>query len=268
MIDLDSLRWSELRDAYGPAGHIPGILRELEADEGAIWKLYDAFSLIGRGAASEAAYASLPHLWRIAEPRSPIDRYPLVQLAGRIAYCGLDSAGRMDADIVGDGDAALVQFLAAGRALIGEVAEDHVLDVAETVLALARCDRMHDAVEGLRGGEVAIVCPGETCGVEIALQPRDAQLVAVVDDLETDVAAAPPPAYDPAAPWTDEDALPRLAEAIATAGFPDLALQVTLLGGTAVCPQCGDELSIREELLEADELDEPDDDDADDADEL
>src|SRR5262249_22013465 len=198
MIDLDSPRWTELRDAYDHAGHIPAILRELETDEAAIWKLYDAFALIGRGAASEAAYAALPHVWRLAEPRAPLDRYHLVELAGRIAYCGLASSSGMAADIVTDGNAALAQFLAVAPELFGEVDEDHVLDVAVFVLALARCDRMHDAVESLRDGAVAIVCPGETCGVEIELQPRDAQLVAVVDDRETDVEASPPPGYDPA----------------------------------------------------------------------
>jgi hypothetical protein len=254
MIDLDSPRWSELRDAYEPAGHIPAILRELETDEAAIWKLYDAFALIDRGAASEAAYAALPHLWRIAEPRAPIDRYHLVQLASRIAYCALGSASGMAPDIVADGDAALVQFLAAARALFGEVDEDYVLEVAEAVLALARCDRIHDAVESLDGGAVTIVCPGETCGVQIELQARDDQLVAVVDDLETDVELSPPPAYDPAAPWTDGDALPRLVEAIAAAGCADLAQQVALLGGSVICPQCGEELSVLHELLEPTEL--------------
>src|SRR5262249_40970556 len=115
-------------------------------------------------------------------------------------------------------------------------------------------DRMHDAVESLDGGAVTIVCPGETCGVEIELQPRDDELVAVVDDLETDVELSPPPTYDPAAPWTDADALPRLVEAITAAGFADLGQKVGLRGGSVICRQCGEELSVLHELLEPTEL--------------
>jgi hypothetical protein len=105
-------------------------------------------------------------------------------------------------------------------------------------------------VASLQGGSMSVVCPGETCGVEISLEPRDAQLVAVVDELETDVEMVSPPAYDPAAPWTDADALPRLADVITAAGFSDLAQQIALLGGNVVCPKCGEELSVQHELLD------------------
>jgi hypothetical protein len=45
-----------------------------------------------------------------------------------------------------------------------------------------------------------------------------------------------------------------LRSAIAVAGFADLAQRVTMLGGTGVCPKCGEELSIRHEILEPSEL--------------
>lgn len=249
MIALDSPRWRELRDAYGPADDIPAVLRELETDDEAISKLYDAFALIDRGAITDAAYAVLPHLWRLAESRDPVDRYHLVQLASRVAYCALDGVHSIAPDIVADGAAALAQFLATARALLSEVDEADVLDVAEAVLALARCGVMYEVVESLQGGSVTVVCPGDTCGVEISLEPRDAQLVAVVDDLETDVERAPLSAYDPDGPWTDADALPRLADALAAAGCPDLAQQIALLGGNVLCPKCGEMLSVRHELL-------------------
>ena len=72
MINLDDSKWSELEHAYGKAGDIPALLREVEADPTpktapevepwfTLWS-----SLCHQGDVYSASYAVVPHLVRLA----------------------------------------------------------------------------------------------------------------------------------------------------------------------------------------------------------
>ena len=71
MIELDSPRWQELQDAYGPATRIPELLRQLESDTSpkssanaepwfSLWS-----ALCHQGDAYTASFAAVPHIVRI-----------------------------------------------------------------------------------------------------------------------------------------------------------------------------------------------------------
>lgn len=72
MLALDSPRWKELNDIYGPAAGVPELLRRLQnyppADEVEDEPFYSLWSgLYHQGDVSTASYAALPHLVRIQE---------------------------------------------------------------------------------------------------------------------------------------------------------------------------------------------------------
>lgn len=100
MLPLESERWGELVDAYGPASKIPSLLRELEAyppSEAPEAEPY--FSLWGalchQGDVYPASYAALPHLVRILEispERAPWNVFALVS-AIEIARLGRRGPG-------------------------------------------------------------------------------------------------------------------------------------------------------------------------------
>lgn len=68
MIPLESPRWNELRDAYGPATQIPNLLRELQSDprpkasstDEPWFSLWSA--LCHQGDIYPASYAAVPHI--------------------------------------------------------------------------------------------------------------------------------------------------------------------------------------------------------------
>ncbi len=67
VISLDSSRWSELRHAYGPAGDVPGLLRQLEqlpstGEEEPWFSLWSA--LAHQGDVYTASFAAVPHVVR------------------------------------------------------------------------------------------------------------------------------------------------------------------------------------------------------------
>ena len=68
MLDLNSLRWSELRHAYGPATDIPDLLRQLESLPSSAGKSEPWFSLWSslahQGDVYSASFAAVPHVVR------------------------------------------------------------------------------------------------------------------------------------------------------------------------------------------------------------
>ena len=69
MLSLDSPRWSELVDAYGPSSDIPALLSELQtlpADEGSEAEPYFSLwsALCHQGDIYTASYAAVPHIAR------------------------------------------------------------------------------------------------------------------------------------------------------------------------------------------------------------
>lgn len=88
-ISLDSPRWPELRHAYGAAGDIPALLRQLpHAAVGGDYRTEPWYSLWSalchQGDVYPASFAAVPHIVAAAEGRSEGDRADFLHLAGCI----------------------------------------------------------------------------------------------------------------------------------------------------------------------------------------
>lgn len=76
-------------------------MRRLEGNDDTAWsQLYDAFALVCRGEISEAAFASVPHIERIANDLELADAFDHLELAGRVAYIGLCNCAWMAPDVL------------------------------------------------------------------------------------------------------------------------------------------------------------------------
>ena len=87
MLPLDSPRWRELAQAYGPAHDVPRLLAHLDQVSGAeraeLWLGLWA-TLCRRGRVYTASYAALPHLVAFAERHPPADRARALHLVAAI----------------------------------------------------------------------------------------------------------------------------------------------------------------------------------------
>lgn len=116
MLALNSLRWSELRDAYGAATGIPHYLEATLTDRrpghvsGSAW--FDLWSaLCHQDDISEASYAALPHLIDRALSGSLKSRVEPLLLAAAIESVRLSGRGPAMPDDLG---VAYAAALAAG----------------------------------------------------------------------------------------------------------------------------------------------------------
>ena len=236
MIPLDSPQWQELRDAYGPATSIPSIVRRIAAGDASVMELYDAFALIERGAATDGALAVAPHVWAIAATLPPVERRDLLSFIGRVAYA---------TDHIGNERAAFEATAAAARSDLGTCSDDEALELVLAIVAIEGCTVSYDAIEAIGNGELQLRCPADECGVEISMQGW----TAFVDDDDTPIAAAPLPAFDPAAPWTDRDAIGRVCSMLDTSGHRASSKRIASIAGSVTCPHCGEAFIAFDELL-------------------
>lgn len=122
MLELDDRRWSELRHAYGPAGDIPGLLRQLESFPVARGDDEPWFSLWGslchQGDAYSASFAAVPHIVRVLAT-DPLRADPsFFQLPACIEIARARHSTPVPPDLQGAYSAAL----AALPALVGSAA--------------------------------------------------------------------------------------------------------------------------------------------------
>lgn len=81
MLELDSPRWSELRDAYGSAAKIPALLRQLSAlpdDNGSSEPWFSLWSALAhQGDVYPASFAAVPHVIEViaSSPECATDVY-------------------------------------------------------------------------------------------------------------------------------------------------------------------------------------------------
>jgi len=230
VIPLDSPQWRELIDAYGPATHIPDIVRRVVEGSASIMELYDAFALIERGAATDGALAVVPHLWAAAATEDAAHRIDLLTFIGRVAYA---------ADGPFEGGAPIA---AAARADLASTPAENVLDLVLAILAIDDCQVMYDTVDALRGGGFEVRCSGDVCGVEIMVHDRAAH----VDEDTTAII----PGTLPASGTTDRDAIGDIVRSLVAAGHPEIAADLAVIAGTIVCPTCGETFRVLDELLD------------------
>lgn len=89
MLSLDSVRWTELHDAYGPASIIPRLIRDLEryppGDEERAEPYFSLWSaLCHQGTVYPASFAAFPHLVRALEAQPTRAPWTLYLLVGAI----------------------------------------------------------------------------------------------------------------------------------------------------------------------------------------
>jgi hypothetical protein len=223
MIPLDSPQWQELRDAYGPATSIPSTVKRIAAGDASVMELYDAFALIDRGAATDGALAVVPHVWAIAAMLPAAERRDLLAFIGRVAYA---------TDNPGSERTAFETTAAAACSDLGTCSDDEALELILAVVAIKGCPVSYDAIEAIRTGELQVRCPADECGVEISMQGW----TAFVDEDETPIGAVQLPAFDPAAPWTDRDAIGRVCCLLDHSGHRALGKRVASIAGSVTCP--------------------------------
>lgn len=112
MLALDSLRWNDLRHAYGPAGDIPALISSIAAErspnfsDGGAW--FEVYSrLFHQYSYYSGTCAAIPHLSVIAETGTYEQLIAVVCLTGEILVFGQLEAGPVDDDLISDMELAI-----------------------------------------------------------------------------------------------------------------------------------------------------------------
>lgn len=142
MLELGSLRWRELSQAYGTAEDIPRLLEALEgADEGERRELWFGLwsTLCQQGDVYSASYAALPHLVRLAGGWGAERAAEALHLAGAI------EVGRMTPgspvvpeDLAGAYGRAMDEVPRVVAARVAEPWSADTTQVMSAVLAIAK----------------------------------------------------------------------------------------------------------------------------------
>jgi len=247
MLDLNSPRWRELRDAYGAAQDIPHALRELaDRSSSGVWeKLWSA--LCHQGTVYSATYASIPHVVAIAERQSLPDQVDYWSFVGAVAAATRASAA--PPDLRGDYEAALDRSAPWIMRLLASQPKDRssVVYLLAAMAAVRGAGDLASLLEGIVDEELTGRCPA--CSVDVRIEPTGEGVRIAAEDSESWMEALEPPAGAPTLtdikPETCPTWLPQLAHA---SGHPDLARIIATLFGRARCPSCGDAFSLLEEL--------------------
>jgi hypothetical protein len=142
MLPLDSARWRELRQAYGPAHDVPRLVAHLDhvgdADRAELWLGLWA-TLCGRGAVYTASYATVPHLVAYAGDRGAAERARALHLVGAIeAARHAPDAPAIPDDLAGDYAAAIERVAGRVAEVIGEPWDADTTQILCGVLAVAK----------------------------------------------------------------------------------------------------------------------------------
>lgn len=164
ILDLDSPRWGELRQAFGTAEDIPKLLRLLgDVEEGTrrdVW--YGLWGTLCReGEVHSASFAAVPHLVEYARGRPPALGAEAMHLVGAIEIGRLaDGAPAVPEELAAGYRSALAELpmLIAGWA--GEAWDADTTQVLSAVLAIAKGHPRFGAAALLL--EPSVVCP--ICG--------------------------------------------------------------------------------------------------------
>jgi hypothetical protein len=254
VLALNSRRWRELRDAYGPATEIPTILRRIaDGDHRAIWHLYDAFALVSPRVVPGAAIAAVPHLWAAAAPLELDEQLELFRILGRIAYCAV-GATVDEEDLLAASERAFRACCTAAIGRLPEVDDETGAALVEAILAFNECSVCHDAFEAFDGGAYEITCPSEMCGVTLSLEPTPDGAIARVDELSAPIDLGELADHDPAASWSEGDAFARLVRLLEATRNPSLADRVARLAGRSRCAKCGEPFDVLEQILNPTEI--------------
>jgi hypothetical protein len=141
-LPLDSPRWHELAQAYGPAGDIPQLLDHLprvsDDERAGLWfGLWGTLCVGGR--IYTAAYAAVPHLLAFAERRPLADRVQALHLAGAVEAARLGAhAPPLPDDLADAYVAAVARIPVLIARSVGETWDADTTQVLASVLAVAK----------------------------------------------------------------------------------------------------------------------------------
>ncbi|WP_146841739.1 hypothetical protein [Cellulomonas composti] len=225
--------WQSLRDIYGSAGEIPGLLEAAASStqwEAPVWE--DLWQrLYHQGSVAPASYAALPRLAQIASERPDVAIDPSLFLFASII-----------SSIDGPPEIATVRELYATEIADLVPVADHKLDLVsdradvvyalQTVAALENLSPWQRWLEGPPNEEVELECP--SCGDHVYLELVGGELVATIDPDDT-THGRPVQAERPGNLPAPEA---RLFDLCVSHGHADVAGWLLRLFGRVTCPHC------------------------------
>ncbi|WP_269856057.1 hypothetical protein [Streptomyces sp. RPT161] len=237
--------WSQLSHAYGSAEDIPGLLERISSDPSAeLWNdLWSA--LCHQSSVYSASFAALPSLTAIAEEEDHKERLNALMLAGAIM------AGAEQPHGAGD-----VREKYAGEvAALLRVANEHLrtptdrieyIYLLEAVLALEGVPVWsQDLAWGLVNEEYEVSCPG--CETSLFIVIGEYGYFSTSGDYAVE-GNVDKRSLRPAVP-RDLKGIGRRLHSVALAdGRDDVAAAMTYLFGRAVCPDCGTDFAVADQV--------------------
>ena len=229
--------WKELRDAYGSAEDLPGLLAQLEPDpRSPVWG-----ELWGRVCHQHSTYSASPHvlpfLFQAASAWEPRSRTMPLALAGAI----IDAP-----ETVLDGDLSSLaewRLLALDTIRSGDLSRQDLIYVIQAVLAFERDRLWGHALDRLNDGEFPGACPVCHTALSIVIGQHGFTCAAqdwvrIPDTRRSEIQAI-------AAGELPSDGR-RIYDLCLEAADAGLAEWICYLFGASTCPNCGQSLPLPE----------------------
>ncbi|MER5419052.1 hypothetical protein [Streptosporangium roseum] len=237
--------WSQLSHAYGSAEDLPALLDQIEADPNAerwndLWS-----ALCHQGSVYSASFAALPRLTTIAAAGDENERLHALLLAGAIIAGADQSHGVGDVrDKYAIEIAALLRMADEHLRMLSDRAD--YIYLLEAILSFEGIPVWCEYLAwGLVAGEYDVSCPDCETGLFIAIGDYGHFSTNGDYALEDDVRKVPLLPADPG----DLHGIGQRLHGLASAdGQNDVAAALTYLFGNAVCPDCGTDFSVADQI--------------------
>ena len=233
--------WSNLSQAYGPAGDIPELLDRMVCDAGdPVW--HDLFScLCHQGTVYSASFPALPVMLAFARTCPSSERTAPLDLAGAI-WSSDDVKGNRDelasglAQVIGDLESLSDEALASDA--VPRLDRIYLLQAA---CAFKGADAWGRLLDHMADGEFPAKCP--ECDAEFAaVVGKYGTFVSGFDWLEQAQANRQP--IEPADATRLDVIGTWMAHMAGATGDTELAFWIRCLFGSALCPECGAEIAL------------------------
>jgi hypothetical protein len=228
-------KWSELRDAYGPADDIPRLLAQLDPDPRAeVWgELW--VRLCHQGSVYSASFAAIPCLVQAAASWRPKDRTMILSLAGAILAGDRQSAEFAQMRSKLSAEVALLHDLAAESVRALGIPVDDFIYLLQATLALEESTFWATGFDRLAGGEFEALCPH--CGALLYVAIGEYGFFTSEEDYALNVVTKRG-SLDPSSPAALIGIGRRLFEGAILGGHSQLATLITYVFGQATCAHC------------------------------
>ncbi len=261
MLSLDSHRWTDLSQAYGTAGDIPGLIKAIAESDPAEMRKHPTpwkevwNSLWHQGSVYPATYAAVPHLVSIAEQNNLTTRLEVLIFCGMICAHGELVAGPLPDDLIEPFDSAMKTIRGLSLdAVRGAVAED--------LLGRYPLPYLIKALLAVRFGAYSTICVldkfEDGCDFEAECPECESSMYIDLEDI-------PSESVDQSARTLDlehglsliqekkedewpSDCIVQIGAALASImGDESLSAKILNLRSNVVCSSCGNQFLISEE---------------------